>query len=102
MNISAACLPPIQPPVSDVERQHPRYREYETYRAALSRQLVTAPLFSTWLRSREQFENGFECVYEVTPGARLRPGWYKNKFPPRERDPIHFGPFATKAEAEAA
>jgi hypothetical protein len=101
MDISSACLPPIQP---DSARcvHHPRYSEYRRYVSALSIQLVTALSFESWLQSTEEFENGRETVFHTLPAATIAQGWYKHVFLPKRRDPIRLGPFATEAEAHAA
>lgn len=99
MKISAACAPPMQPPVTKAERSHKRFWQYSAYRASCTRQLVTAMSFAAWLASTERHENGHEVVYEVKAGAKLRPGWYKNKFGPEEMRPTRFGPFLTEMEA---
>lgn len=101
MDISSACLPPIQPNSARCVH-HPRYREYREYVSALSRQLVTAMPFESWLQSKEEFEQGRETVFHTLPAARIPQGWYKHVFLPKRRDPIRLGPFATEAEAEAA
>lgn len=101
MNISPACLPPIQP---DSQRcvHHPRYREYRQYVSALSIQLVTAMSFESWLQSKEQFEQGRETVFHTLPAATIAQGWYKHVFLPKRRHPIRLGPFETEAAALAA
>lgn len=52
MNMSAACLPPQQPSISDADRAHPLFPEYERHRAAMAAQLVRADSFTTWLLGR--------------------------------------------------
>lgn len=101
MNISPACSPPIQP---DSQRcvHHPRYREYRQYVSALSIQLVTAMSFESWLRSKEEFEQGRETVFHTLPAATITQGWYKHVFLPKRRDPIRLGPFDTEVAALAA
>lgn len=85
------------------EREHPRFPEYRDYQTALAQQLVTAPPFASWLRSKEEFEQGRSLVYEVTdPRAALRLGWYKNVFAPRAKYPETRGPFSSRDEAVAA
>lgn len=103
MDMSPACTPPVSPSNTDADRQHPRFNEYRTYAAAMSRQLVTCMPFAGWLAQTKEFEQGRVVVYEVTAtGVALAPGWYKNKFPPNRLYPFRFGPFTTKAEADAA
>lgn len=103
MDMNPACTPPTQPAVSATERAHPRYAEYEQYRAAMSRQMVTGATFARWLAETEEFEQGRVTIFEVTRNdAALLPGWYKNKFAPKKLMPTTYGPFATKAEAESA
>lgn len=101
MDMSSACLPPIQPN-SQQYAHHPRYSEYRRYVSALSNQLVTAMSFESWLESKERFEKGRETVFHTLPAATIAQGWYKHVFLPRRRDPIRLGPFATEAEAVAA
>lgn len=101
MDMSSACLPPIQP---NSQRcvHHPRYPEYRQYVSALSIQLVTAMSFESWLESKEQFEQGRETVFHTLPAATIAQGWYKHVFLPRRRDPIRLGPFATEEAAQRA
>lgn len=104
MDMSAACTAPIQPPSSAADCAHPRYREYRAYRDAMTRQLVTAMSLQSWAARMDEKEFGFDCVYEVT-GTTAQvgpPGWYKNRFHPGSQTPETFGPFKTKAEADAA
>lgn len=54
MNISPACLPPRQPLITEQDRAHPLFREYQAHRASMSQLLVEAPSFSNWLYQREQ------------------------------------------------
>jgi hypothetical protein len=103
MKMSNACTPPIQPEVTNDERQHPRYSEYLRYRAAISAQLVTCTTFSRWLEDTERDEKGFWTVFEVTsPKAQLAAGWYRNVFGPKRCLIKCLGPFDTQSEAEAA
>jgi hypothetical protein len=102
MKMSSACTAPNQPTVTADERQHVRYYEYASYRAAMTCQLVRAMPFDAWLRTQEEFENARERVFEASPKGVLKPGWYKNKFAAGSSIAKRFGPFATQAEAEAA
>jgi hypothetical protein len=102
MNISSACRPPVQPDVKGSERQHPRYGQYRQYVSALSRQLVAAPPFSTWLSNVEEFEQGKSVVFHTVPGATLAHGWYKHIFHPGTIHPVRLGPFNTEGDAQAA
>lgn len=102
MDMSSACSAPIQPAVSQNERQHPRYREYDSYRAAMNRQMVTGCSFARWLENTLERENGKEIVFHVEPGAQLSPGWYKNKFAPITERMTTFGPFDERHDAECA
>lgn len=102
MNMSNACLPPIQPEANESERQHPRYGQYRQYVSALSRQLVTAQSFSTWLASIEEFKRGKSVVFHTVPGASLAHGWYKHIFHAGQIHPVRLGPFSTEAAAQAA
>lgn len=102
MDMSKACMPPVQPASTMTEEQHPRFREYQQYRAAMSRQLVTASTFALWLEQTEKSESGSVAVYEVQPGARMAQGWWKNVFGPGQRLLRQLGPFATESEATNA
>lgn len=103
MDMSKACLPPNQPVTTTAEEQHPLFREYQQYRAAMSRQLVTASAFALWLEQTEKNERGSDTVYEVTASnARLAQGWWKNVFGPGRHLLRQLGPFTTEAEATAA
>lgn len=101
MDMSAACTAPRHDTGTTAERQHPRWADYRSYVSAMSRQMVSGASFASWLSSTEEFENGKRVVFDVLPGARMAAGWYVNVFAPGKRDPETFGPFATKAEAEA-
>lgn len=106
MDISAAALPPIQPAISSADRKHPRFREYQNYRAGMSAKLLEADAFSLWLRNIEEREdelaNGREVVFHAQPGATLPDGWYKHKFAPGTGKMTRHGPFATSDQASAA
>lgn len=100
MDMSPACTPPVSPHNSAADRQHARFNEYCTYAAAMSRQMVTCMPFAGWLAQTEEFERGRAVVFQVTAtDAALAPGWYKNKFAPKQIMPHTFGPFTTEAEA---
>lgn len=102
MDMSKSCLPPTQPTTTTAEQQHPRFREYQQYRAAMFQQMATASPFALWLEQAEKNERGSVTVYEVKAGARMAPGWWKNVFGPGHRLLRQFGPFQTEAEATAA
>lgn len=102
MDMSKACKPPTQPHATEAEIQHPRYRDYQQYRAAMMQQMVTASPFALWLEQTEKNERGSVTVYEVKPGACLTAGWWKNVFGPGHRLVKQLGPFKTKTEAIAA
>jgi hypothetical protein len=103
MQISSACTPPVQPLCNEAEEHHPRFRDYCVYRAALTRQLVTAAPFARWLEDTEREENGFTKVFNVTvPGGRLSCGWHVNVFGPRHRLERTLGPFDTEQQANEA
>jgi hypothetical protein len=82
----------------------PLKMEYSTYKATLAAHGVFAiPSFEAWAESVNKHRNGHEVVFEVTnPKVELKPGWYKNVFPPNEREPDTYGPYKTRAEAVAA
>ncbi len=111
MDISAAALPPIQPAILPAHQRHPRFSEYQRYRSSMASLLVTACSFDSWLRQREEDESYKEAVFEVdwsnNPERdyypdRLADGWWKQRFAPGHKLVARHGPFATKAEAEAA
>ncbi len=103
MDMSAACTAPVHSEIKDGERNHPRFSEYQKYRSAMARQLVTCGPFAAWLTATVEFENGREIVFEVTSTeAALAPGWYKNRFAPKSQFPRTFGPFASKETALSA
>ena len=54
MDISAACLPPRQPHISDQDRKHPLFPTYQRYRASMTAQLVEASGFRDWLGGYER------------------------------------------------
>lgn len=102
MAMSNACLPPTQPTCTASEQEHPRFGEYQKYRASMTQQMVTASPFALWLEQTEKNERGSVTVYEVKPGARMAPGWWKNVFGPGNKLLKQFGPFPTEADATAA
>ena len=53
MDISPAAQPPIQPPVSDKDREHPRWRQYEAHRNFCIQKMITANSFEGWLYQHE-------------------------------------------------
>lgn len=56
MQMSKAALPPIQPRISEEDRKHSLFSEYERWRASMSMQLVRADAFPDWLRQRAHKE----------------------------------------------
>lgn len=56
MDISAAALPPIHGPITEQDRKHPRFPEYQHWRANMARLLVRADGFKDWLYQQEQSE----------------------------------------------
>lgn len=54
MHMSSACTAPVQPSISDDDRNHPLFNEYQRYRNAMSSQLVSCPSFSSWMYQREE------------------------------------------------
>lgn len=101
MDMSPACTPPTHDAGTTTERQHPRWPDFERYRSAMARQMVSGASFASWLQSTEEFENGKLVVFSVDPGARLDAGWYVNHFRPLTRDPRTVGPFPDEAAAQA-
>lgn len=102
MDISPVCKPPAQPSIKDADREHSRFNDYQRYRSAMSRQMVTGLSFARWLEQTEQAEQGFSTVYEVSAVAKLAPGWYKNEFGPGNALRRRYGPFDTKQQAADA
>ncbi len=100
MEMSVACTPPLSATVSDADRKHPRFGDYQQYRNAMAAQLVYCQSFASWLRATEEHEKGRVIVFQVTsPDAALAPGWYRNEFLPLEQYPETFGPYATESAA---
>lgn len=56
MEMSSACLVPVQPHISDDLKSHPLANEYVQYQAACSAQLVTAATFESWIDMRDRAE----------------------------------------------
>lgn len=54
MEMSKACLPPRQPPISDQDRAHPLFPEYQRHRASMMAHLIEASSFKDWLYQRER------------------------------------------------
>jgi hypothetical protein len=53
MEMSKAALPPPSPRNSAEDAKHPRWDEYQKYRAAMRMLLVEASSFKSWLRNQE-------------------------------------------------
>lgn len=107
MDISRAALPPIQPTTTAAEKAHPRFAEYRSYVAACGLQLIAASEFALWLKETERREweakHWEDHCFEVTsPHASMARGWWKNRFAPGHKLAAQFGPFPTRAAAEAA
>jgi hypothetical protein len=103
MEISPACLPPIQPSITVKARKHPRFEEYLNYRSSMAAQLVTASNFDVWLKETIERESSKEVVFQVTdPSAELSLGWYKHQFAPGLKLVARYGPFGSKDEAKQA
>lgn len=96
---------PHQPTSTAQEREHPRYRDYMTYRASMSAQLVTGECFALWLKHTEEFEQGSRKAFQPNQHcdrSMFVPGmWYAHIYAPRSRKAQLRGPFATRAEAES-
>lgn len=107
--MSKACLPPVHASISDSDRQHPRFNEYQNYRAAMGAQLVSCQPFESWLRGRLETLNGRKGAFQAGPDC-LRPvyipgKWYASYTPPSVdgHSPGRwraYGPFDTKEQAE--
>lgn len=86
MDMSAAALPPIQPPISEKDRQHPLFGEYQNHRASMSRLLVQADSFSSWLYQRGlSAESARICAHPAHPKYVI---WLRenvNCKPPKEK-----------------
>lgn len=54
MDMHGAALPPRQPHISEADRAHPRFAEYQRYRSSMSALLVEADSFQSWLGSKER------------------------------------------------
>lgn len=58
--MSAAALPPINGVILPADRQHPRFREYQTYRSSCARLMIDCPSFRNWLSTTERQERDDE------------------------------------------
>lgn len=58
----AAALPPIQPTITDADRAHARFPEYQVYRSFCSTALIEASAFKDWLRQSERQESDARLV----------------------------------------
>lgn len=47
------CEAPVQPRIPVSAQKHPLYGKYLTYRAAMSRQLVSCPSFEDWVERQQ-------------------------------------------------
>lgn len=54
MNMSPSAIAPRQSPISETDRAHPLFGEYNCYRSSMSILLVEAASFSDWLFQRER------------------------------------------------
>lgn len=63
MHMSKACLPPIQPSISEADRAHPLFGLYQQHRSFCSDNLIEASSFGDWLYQYEQdqIHKGFEA-----------------------------------------
>lgn len=52
--MSKACLPPIQPHISDKDRAHPLFATYMQHRIFCSNSLIQASSFQDWLFQRQR------------------------------------------------
>ena len=48
MDMSAACLPPRQPAISEFDRKDPLFNEYMKHRTFMSNKLLEASSFQNW------------------------------------------------------
>lgn len=53
MDMSKAALPPRYIPISEEDRNHPRFNEYMVWRGNMSRLMVEASSFADWLYQKE-------------------------------------------------
>jgi hypothetical protein len=53
MDMSPAALPPRSPVITQQDRRHPRFPEYDRYRMGCVRLMVRAHDFSDWLHQGE-------------------------------------------------
>lgn len=106
MDMSKAALPPINAPISERDRQHPRFLEYMRYRNGMIRLMVNCGSFESWLRGTLETEDTSDVVFKTKPGATLAHGWYKHKFSYSKKGgrelTARIGPFKTENEAKAA
>lgn len=115
MDMSRAALPPVNAPINESDRKHPRFREYMEYRNGMARLMVNCESFENWLRSRLAEENCAPVVFQVRPwkvpvcerpDGWLSPGWYKHLFSYSKTNgrevTERLGPFVTREEAESA
>lgn len=65
MDMHAAALPPIQPPVRDEDRSHPLFTKWQSYRSWCSMKLVQADDFRSWLGQvrRQEEDEGWVKHY---------------------------------------
>jgi hypothetical protein len=57
------CENPVQPVIEQEDHKHPKYGQYLSYRAAMSRRPVRAPSFRDWLlmmEASDPYEDEFE------------------------------------------
>lgn len=106
MHMSPACSPPNHARISDTDRAHPRFAEYQTYRGAMAAQLVDCQPFTSWLRETEEFEQGrvtfFKASENCDPTEYQAGKWYIGHTPPRSRKWSAYGPYNTVDDAGTA
>jgi hypothetical protein len=54
VTISKAALPPIQPHISEADRNNPLFPQYQLYRSAMNVLLVEAMSFASWRSAGER------------------------------------------------
>lgn len=54
MKMSPAALPPQQPLITEANRRHPLFPEYQEHRQFCIRNLIQADEFTNWLAQRER------------------------------------------------
>lgn len=91
-NMSAAALPPRQPSISEQDRKHPRFGEYQHYRASMSRLLVEASAFGDWISQGEfeklcdswvahpRYKEFMKWMVETKAGGRKSHGCFPDNF----------------------